>query len=398
MGEPVVETPSPARTSRRVRVTPGCSRQIGARLLPLAVVALLAASAAACGSSTAAGSSGSSSTEFAANGPYAAGTVHYLVAGDPVVVWYPAAKSGVTGRQRYTYHLRSWVPAAIRNLVPASLADGVTEGAYEGVPAASGTFPVVLFSHGYGGYPEQSTFLTAHLATWGMVVVAPEQLDRDLTAVIGGAAGSVNTPDDVPEQLAALDYVEQLGRTRGTVLNGHVNGSEVATLGHSAGGGTAVQVAAADPAVRGWVALAGVPASPPSTPVPSLMVSGSRDMTVPTSTVRGFYRSVAGHKALVVVDGYGHNVFDDVCTINRANGGVVAAVKQLNLPVPPGILQLATDGCSSPDRYPPTSWPLIDQVVTAQLRADFGEARTAGLGPALSTAFAGVHAQVSTSS
>jgi dienelactone hydrolase len=321
-----------------------------------------------------------------------------VVAGDPVVVWYPTAKSSVTGRQSYTYHLRSWVTPAIRNLIPASFADGVTEDAYEGLPVASGAFPVVLFSHGYGGYPEQSTFLTAHLATWGMVVVAPDQLDRDLGAVITGGA-SVAAPADVPEQLAALTYVQQQARTPGTLLDGHVNSSEVATLGHSAGGGTAVQVAANDPSVRGWIALAGVPASPPKVPVPSLMVSGSADRTVPTSTVKGFYKSVGGQKALVVVDGYGHNVFDDICTVNHAHGGVVAAVQALHLPVPPGLLRLATDGCSPPDGYPPKAWPLIDQVVTAQLRHDFGQTATVtGLGPPLSTAYTGLHVQVTTGS
>ncbi len=385
MGEPASEPPSWPRAG-------------AGRVLPLVAVALLVLVSAACGPS-ATGSTGTDpSSEFAASGPYAAGTVHYVVGGDPVVVWYPATKSSVAGRQRYTYHLRAWVPAAISKIIPSSFPDGVPEDAYENVPVASGTYPVVLFSHGYGGYPEQSTFLTAHLATWGFIVVAPDQLDRDLGAVIGGG-GSVATPDDVPEQLAALSYVDQLGSTPSALLAGHVKDSEVATLGHSAGGGTAVQVAAADPAVRGWIALAGVPARLPSIPVPSLMVSGSRDKTVPTATVRTFYRSVAGHKALVVVDGYGHNVFDDVCTVNHAHGGVVTAVKELHLPVPPGLLQLATDGCSRPDQYPPTAWPLIDQVVTAQLRFDVGEAPSvAGLGPALATAYPGVHTQVSTGS
>ena len=92
-------------------------------------------------------------------------------------------KSAVVGRQQYTYHLRAWLPAVIRRVIPASLNDGVTEDAFSGVPVAPGAFPVVLFSHGYGGYPEQSSFLTADIASWGMIVVAPDQQKRDLTAV-----------------------------------------------------------------------------------------------------------------------------------------------------------------------------------------------------------------------
>jgi dienelactone hydrolase len=337
-----------------------------------------------------------SSTEFSGPGPYAAGTYEYDVEGDPVVVWYPVAKAAVAGRKPYTYHLRSWLPEAIKRLIPASFSDGVTEDAFSGVPVAPGSFPVVLFSHGYGGYPEQSTFLTAHLATWGMIVVAADQLERDLSAVILGHASAVEPKADVSEQLSALAYVKQLDSAQGSLFFGHVDYAKVASLGHSAGGGTAVLVAAADPAIRGWVALAGVPVAQPSIPVPSLMISGSLDKTVPTSQVRTFYNSVKGHKALLVIDGYGHNVFDDICTINHTHGGVVAAVKELHLPVPPALLGLATDGCSPPDTYPPSAWPLIDQAVTAQLRDDFGQSSSPlGSSASIDAAFPGIHAQAS---
>jgi dienelactone hydrolase len=314
-------------------------------------------------------------TEYAGPGPYAAGTFEYKVGGDAVVVWYPVDKSAVHGAEAYTYHLRSWLPAALLSLVPASFTDGVTEDAFWDLPAATGAFPVVMFSHGYGSYPEQSSFLTAHLATWGMIVVAPDQQARDLSAVFAGTAKQVEPALDVHEQLAALSFVQRLGTTSGSLLFGRV-GSKVAALGHSAGGGTAVLLAGADPAVLGWIALAGVPVTPPAKPVPSLMMSGSADKTVPTTDIEKFYRTVTGPKALIVMDGYGHNVFDDVCTVNYAHGGITAAVKALHLPVPPAILGLATDGCLPPDLYPPTAWPFIDLAVTAQLRFDFGDLPT----------------------
>ena len=359
----------------------------------------------------AAGCSGSSSiattttthlaalTAFSGPGPYAAGTFQYDVDGDPVVIWYPVTESVVVGRQPYTYHLRAWLPAAIRGVIPPSLDDRVTEDAFSGAPVAPGMFPVVLFSHGYGGYPEQSSFLTSHIATWGMIVVAADQQKRDLTAVFEGHASQPEPKTDVTEQLAALAYAKKLDTTKGSILFGHVDSAKVASLGHSAGGGTAVLVAAADPAILGWIALAGVPVALPPTPVPSLMISGSLDKTVPTSTVRTFYNSVVGRKTLIVIDGYGHNVFDDICTINHAHGGVVGAVKEIHLPVPAALLQLATDGCSPPDTYPPTAWPLIDEAVTSQLRYDFGlSSSPLDSGASIDAAFSGIHAQVSTAS
>jgi dienelactone hydrolase len=377
---------------------PPRARRVTAKVVALVALGTVGVFASACTTKPSAPNQVVSYTNLAGPGPYAAGTVQYDVGGDPVVVWYPASKASVATLQRYTYHLRSWTPAFIQKLVPASFQDGVTEDAYRGVPAASGSFPVVLFSHGYGGYPEQSSFLTAHLATWGMIVVAPDQLKRDLSAEIEGKGTQTAPPADVTEQLAALAYVKNLSTTPGSVLFGHVNSAKVATLGHSAGGGTAVRVAAADPAIRGWIALAGVPAPQPATAVPSLMISGSLDKTVPTAQVRSFYGSVRGEKALLVIDGYGHNVFDDVCTINRAHGGVVGAVQELHLPVPPAILQLGTDGCEPPDFYPPTAWPLIDQAVTAQLRYDFGATSSlVGLGAGIESAFSGVRSQFSSS-
>lgn len=383
----------------------GHPRPTGTRLRPFVVLAAFVAFgtlATSCSTSTHATTStvadAAASSQFSGPGPYAAGTIQYDVGGDAVVVWYPVAKPKVVGLQRYTYHLRAWVPAVIRRVIPPSFPDGVTEDAFSGVPVATGSFPVVMFSHGYGGYPEQSTFLTAHLATWGMIVVAADQRSRDLSAVFSGHVSQVEPKTDVSEQLAALAYVKKLDTTEGSLLFGHVDSAKVASLGHSAGGGTAVLLAAADPAIRGWIALAGVPVTPPTTPVPSLMISGSLDKTVPTSTVRTFYNSVGGDKTLLVIDGYGHNVFDDICTINHAHGGVVGAVKQLHLPVPTSLLQLATDGCSPPDSYPPTAWPLIDQAVTAQLRYDFAQSSSPlGSAASLDTAFPGLHTQVSAS-
>jgi dienelactone hydrolase len=327
-------------------------------------------------------------TAYARTGPYAAGTFEYTVGGDKVVIWYPVLESAVGHTPAYTYHLRSWLPAALQTLVAVSFPDGVTEDAFYGLPAAAGSFPIVMFSHGFGGYPEQSSFLTSHLATWGMIVVAPDQQARDLGAVLTGKAKQVEPATDVQEQLAALTYVEQLGSTKGSLLYGRVDPSKVAALGHSAGGGTAVLLAGRDPSILGWVALAGVPVTPPARPVPSLMISGSADKTVPTSAVEKFYGKVAGHKSLLVIDDFGHNVFDDVCTVNHAHGGVTAAVRALGLPVPAAILTLATDGCMPPDLYPPMAWPMIQLAVTAQLRLDFGQLQSlATLPSVLKSAF-----------
>ena len=348
-------------------------------------------------SSGGSGTSGQTTADYkkySVPGPYKVGTAQFTDNGDRVVIWYPATLPAGAPPAPYTYHLRAWLPTAIQAIIPASLNDTVTEAAYANVPAASGTFPIVLFSHGYGGYPEQSTFLTAHLASWGFIVVAPDQTARDLSAaVLGTKYTPADATKDVDQQLAALSWVKAQGSTAGSVLDGHVNVNEVGIVGHSAGGLTAIATAEAYPGIKTAVALAGVPTTPPTRSFPILLMSGSSDKVVPTAGIQKFYNQLMAPKAFVIIKGTGHNVFDDVCTIAHGQGGVAAAARALKLPVPPALLALATDGCKAPDLYPPAAYPLINQSVTSELRYALGyDSSPIGLGPGLETAYAPVTA------
>ncbi|HUD17506.1 MAG TPA: hypothetical protein VMQ59_09590, partial [Acidimicrobiales bacterium] len=163
-------------------------------------------------------------TAFSKNGPYKPGVAYVTTAaGDTVVLTYPVDAASTVGRPTYVINLLRWftgsptapIPAGLPKTLPTTLATD----AYMGVPiSAKGPFPVVLFSHGYGGYPEQSSFLTDHLATWGFVVVAPDHRSRDLKAVVGNTTGQGQ--DDVTDLRQALAYVTTMNSTPGTLLTG----------------------------------------------------------------------------------------------------------------------------------------------------------------------------------
>jgi predicted dienelactone hydrolase len=196
---------------------------------------------------------------------------------------------------------------------------------------------------------------------------------------------------NISQQLAALAAMQELGRTPSSIFSGHVDDSASGIVGHSAGGETAVATAAADPMIRVVVSLAGVPSAPPKRSLPMLFMTGSSDHVVPSSGIETFYRQVLAPKGLLVIDGAGHNVFDDICTIARSEGGLGGAAKLLHLPVPASVLALAADGCKPPDIYPPIAWPLINQATVAELRYGFGiDSSPVGLGPGLDHAFDGV--------
>ncbi len=332
---------------------------------------------------------------FSKNGPYQPGVAYFTTpVGDTVVVTYPVDPTSTVGKPRYVINLLRWftgsptapIPAGLPSTLPTTLATD----AYSGVPiSAKGPFPVVLFSHGYGGYPEQSSFLTDHLATWGFVVVAPDHRSRDLKAVVSGTTGQGQS--DVTDLRQALAYVSTLNTTPGTLLTGKLDLSRIASLGHSAGGGAAISVAT-DSDIRTYVALAPAPAAPPP-PKPGLVMQGTADKVVNPGGTAKLYAKLPTPKRLILVGRAGHNVFDDGCTIGAAQGGLVAFVKQLKLPS--AFLAIATDGCTAPDVYPPRAWPLIDQAVTAQLRWGLGIDKTpVGLGPGLDHAYPGVMARV----
>jgi predicted dienelactone hydrolase len=321
----------------------------------------------------------------------------FTAAGDPVVVYYPVDASSTKGKQTYSIDLLRWFTgsptAALPTGLPQNLPTTLATDAYSGVPVSTrGPFPVVLFSHGYGGYPEQSSFLTDHLARWGFVVFAPDHRSRDLKAVANSTA--VGGTSDVQDLLNALGLARSINSRRGSLLYHRLDLSRVASLGHSAGGGAAITVAG-HRAVRAYVALAPAPGQIPPAGKPGLIIQGAADMVVPAAGTRQLFASLPGPKRLIVIDGAGHNAFSDACTIGASQGGLNAIIGEI--PLPADFKAIATDGCAPPDVFPPTLWPLIDHAVVSQLRWALGVDRTpVGMDSGLDTAFGAVHASIQT--
>ena len=146
------------------------------------------------------------STTFASPGPLGVGetTLTLPTDGAPVEVWYPATKASVAGQPVATYDVSTWLPPALKKLIPAGFSVTYPSGGVDGVAVAPGRYPLVVFSHGYAGFRDQSTFLTAFLASWGFVVAAPDHYSRDLTQVLGGPTGATAKTTDVDDLKATI--------------------------------------------------------------------------------------------------------------------------------------------------------------------------------------------------
>lgn len=338
---------------------------------------------------------------YTEQGPYPVGVTTLQLAKGPLVeVWYPAV-DGTTGTE--TYDVRDFTPPAIQALLTGEAPATYTYAAGRDADLAEGEYPVVLFSHGYTGIRLQSTFLTSHLASWGMIVVSPEHPSRDLTNVLAATA-SGDRADSVDDLLQSLDLITAEGDNPASLFAGHVDVERVAAVGHSAGGGT-ILGAADDPRVDGYVSLASgaflrtgtedtTTTSPPALPSkPSFFIAGSVDAVVPAETVtRPSYELAPSPSLLWIIDGVGHNGFDDFCTFGNGTGIIgVADASGLGplLDAQPQLRRLGEDGCVPPAVDVNITFPVIDHAVTAWLRHLFGsDAEQMGLGVDFASEFA----------
>jgi Platelet-activating factor acetylhydrolase, isoform II len=188
---------------------------------------------------------------FTVRGPFATGVRTLTLSGDgaPVEIWYPAYRTAVKG-SRVTYNVESWLPPALQKLFPPNFkAATYSTDAYRGLPVAAGRFPLVVFTHGYAGFRDQSTFLTTRLASWGCVVAAPDLLDNDLTAVLSGRQ-STSDAANVTEIEDTISLMAAENGAPSSPFRRHLDMDRVAAIGHSLGGaasdGAGYLLAAAD--------------------------------------------------------------------------------------------------------------------------------------------------------
>jgi dienelactone hydrolase len=337
---------------------------------------------------------------YAERGPYPVGITTLELDGEvPVEVWYPAAE-GTTGED--TYDVRDLVPSSVRALLTADVPAAFTIDAGRDADAADGEFPLVLFSHGFTGIRQQSSFLTSHLASWGMVVAAPDHWSRDLYHVLGELLGEPQPEerDDVDDLRRTRDLLAAESASDDSVLSGHVGTDEVAAVGHSAGGGTVLGFAG-DDGVAGYVSLAsgggvgrddqgGEVHTLPDTP--SMFLAGRLDGIVPWDTVtRAAYEAAPEPSDLWVLDGVGHNGFDDFCTFGGGTGIIgVAEASGLGpvLDAQPQFRALGEDGCLPPAAPVGETFPVVRHAVTAWLRHVLGlDSVRIGLGPDVAGAY-----------
>jgi predicted dienelactone hydrolase len=199
-------------------------------------------------------------------------------------------------------------------------------------PPAAGRAPLVVFSHGFHGNRNQSTFLTAALARAGYFVVAPNHRD----AMERGSRATAIEPQLPFRDAAAWNdgtFRDRADDVRAVVtalaadarFSPSIDATRIALAGHSLGGYTVLGLAGAWPSWR----MAGVKAvlalSPYASPflahgdlahlaVPVMYQTGTADLGIAPFLRRpgGAYDQSKGPAYLVELQGAGHLAWADL--------------------------------------------------------------------------------------
>ena len=323
---------------------------------------------------------------FATAGPYDVGITELDLPDRKVSVFYPAPKGSSKGQQPATYSQLDALPASLAEAAPKLLPPGidltfVMPTTFDGLPAAKGPFPLVVFSHGFGSFRLDASSVVSGIASWGFVVASPEHIERDRAALVTGKAGGSVSELTTTDVKVITDTIALVGAADG-VLKGLADTDKVGVVGHSAGGRAALSALSED---QVDVAVGWAPAGrwdQPAPKKPSMVLAAKVDVLVPLEEVQTTFDGLARPKRLVVVEKEGHNSFTDICKSVQSGQDLVGLAEKAGLKLPANLAEGGRDGCLPGSLDTATAWAITQNFTVGQLRYGLGiDPTPVGLGP-----------------
>jgi predicted dienelactone hydrolase len=187
-----------------------------------------------------------SDVPFAAPGAHAVGTAAATVPGNRQIeatVWYPASAAGLSNARAVTY---PYEVTMFGGLGTVALATHRGRAHQDVTPDLSGApYPLVVLSPGFALGGSSYGWLAEHLASHGLVVIAPEH--DEVLDPSSLWRSTVQRPRDIS---AVLSYADRPGGE----MDGLVDAESVAVIGHSYGGYAAQAAGGALLDTRGFTA------------------------------------------------------------------------------------------------------------------------------------------------
>ena len=202
-----------------------------------------------------------------------------------------------------------------------------------------GPWPLIVFSHGFGGCAKQSVFLTSYLAENGYIVIAPDHVDADCSNKTGTHLGSMQSAkkswpekpfrnpeswtdkteadrkDDVLFALSSMFDDRQYAK--------FVDKKRIGLMGHSLGGYTVLGLAGAWPSWKDKRFKAVLAMSPYIGPylasgglkrvhVPVMYQGGTRDNAITPDLRKRAYPQAQVPKYYIELDGADHYAWTEL--------------------------------------------------------------------------------------
>jgi len=204
-----------------------------------------------------------------------------------------------------------WYPAATRSGTPEA-------HGFRDATVRRGRFPLVIFSHGSCGSPDEATYLTMALASRGFVVAAPPH-PGNTVAEFPACLATANFIDSVlnrvPDVRFVLDSMLAEDASPTSRFAGRLKSGAVGMSGLSFGGFTTLLVLQQEPRIKAALAL--VPGGTAALragniAIPTMVIGSERDQIVGYAESESAYARLAGPRFLIELLGGNHlSVVDD---------------------------------------------------------------------------------------
>jgi pimeloyl-ACP methyl ester carboxylesterase len=253
-------------------------------------------------------------------------------------VWYPASDASARLPEA---KLSQFYPSPLPGEVTAFFnrafgvdAAGVDEvykmHAHRDAPVRAGNWPVIIFSHGNGGFRYQNTFWFEHLCALGFVVISADHtgnagitvLPEGVVTMQGNERGH-SAVDRVADMQFLLTTAENWRRDPESPFVHHLDLSHPCAAGMSFGSMTAVKTADVDPRFKLVIAMSGAYPEHTNLTIPTLWMIGTEDRTIGligNNIVRNHHAKQTGPSLLFEMKNGGHFSFTDVPAVNPRFG------------------------------------------------------------------------------
>lgn len=266
----------------------------------------------------------------------------------PTELWYPATDA-VAGRDID--------PASQDHYKVMPAAPDSLQAAVRDAETRPGRFPVIVFSHGWGGHRRQTTHLCSHFASHGYVVASVDHVGNTILDMMQlvAAAQSGNQPSDPmatvsgfvrDRPLDASFCLDEILAGRAGISSEQIDADRVGITGHSFGGWTTLSTTGRDPRIKAALPLAPAGGATPlvgavegpnpledglnldwDRDVPTLYLVAELDTLLPLDGIRGIYHRTRGATHMVVLQNADHMHFCDeveqVHEVFRMMGGMM---------------------------------------------------------------------------